>query len=145
MFRSCLAPLIATIFMLGSPLATAQSRPVSGTVTISQVTFALMWSANLGGGTLTFQGRTHDFVIGGLGIGGVGASAFKATGQVYGLRNASDFEGVFGQTRSGYVVGEKGKGKLWLENNNGVVLALTPERKGLALSLGADGVVVKFK
>ena len=70
---------------------------------------------------------------------------FNGTGQVYGLRNASDFEGVFGQTRSGYVVGEKGKGKLWLENNNGVVLALTPERKGLALSLGADGVVVKLK
>jgi hypothetical protein len=133
------------VLAAGVHSAQAQKKPKSGTVTIEQVNVALLWSASLGGGTLTYKGKSYDFVIGGLGVGGIGASSLRATGEVYGLERVSDFEGVFAQARSGYAVGDESRGKLWLENPQGVGLALKADRKGLALTLGADGVVVKFK
>jgi hypothetical protein len=48
-----------------------------------------------------------------------------------------DFEGVYGQARMGWAVGEQGKGQMWLQNSNGVYLRLKARRQGLALSLGA--------
>jgi hypothetical protein len=41
-------------------------------------------------------------------------------------------------------VGEQGKGDMWLQNANGVYLHLKARREGLALSLGADGMVVRL-
>ncbi len=137
--------LVIALAALGGRSVPAQEKARSGTVTISQVNVALMWSASLGGGTLSHAGRSRDFVIGGLGIGGFGASALTATGEVYGLERAEDFEGVFGQTRYGYAIGDESAGKLWLENPKGVVLSLRARRSGLALTAGADGVVIKFK
>jgi hypothetical protein len=127
------------------PTAGAQDKPKSGTVTIEQVNVAMLWSASLGGGTLTYKGKSYDFVIGGIGVGGIGASTLNATGEVYGLERVEDFEGVFGQVRKGFAIADEGGGKLWLQNTNGVVLALHAKRAGLALTMGADGVVVQFK
>ena len=129
----------------GTAPALAEGKPKSGTVTIEQVNVAMMWSASLGGGTLKFKGKSYDFIIGGLGIGGIGASSLNATGTVYGLERAEDFEGTYGQLRKGYVAGDKGSSTLWLENTNGVQLELSATRAGLALALGADGVVIQFK
>jgi hypothetical protein len=36
------------------------------------------------------------------------------------------------------------KGGLWMENPAGVQIHMVPRRSGLALSLGADGVVITF-
>ena len=55
-----------------------------------------------------------------------------------------DFEGVYGQARMGWAVGEQGKGQMWLQNSNGVYLRLKARRRGLALSLEADGMVVRL-
>ena len=33
---------------------------------------------------------------------------------------------------------------MWLQNPNGVYLRLKAKRRGLALSLGADGMLIKF-
>jgi hypothetical protein len=44
----------------------------------------------------------------------------------------------------GWAVGEQGKGQMWLQNSNGVYLRLKAQRQGLALSLGADGMVVRL-
>jgi hypothetical protein len=139
------ATLVTLLAAVVPPTATAENRKPSATVTISQVNVAFMWSASLGGGTLTYRGKTYDFVIGGLGIGGLGASSLNASGDVYGLERPQDLEGVFAQARIGYAVGDESAGKLWLENPNGVVLALKARRSGLALAAGADGVVIKFK
>ena len=68
----------------------------------------------------------------------------KATGTVYNLKDPSDFPGTYGQARYGVAVGSASTGKLWLQNTHGVVLELKAERQGLALSLGADAVYIKF-
>jgi hypothetical protein len=127
--------------------ALAQSAPPpkpSGSVNIHQVQVAFIGSGAIGGGTLYYRGRSYPFKLGGLGIGGFGISTLDATGGVYNLRSLQDFEGVYGQARIGWAVGEHGKGDMWLQNSNGVYLRLKARRRGLALSLGADGMVVQL-
>jgi hypothetical protein len=127
--------------------AFAQSAPparATGSVRIHQVQVAFIGSGTTGGGTLYFRGRAYPFKLGGLGIGGFGISTVDATGSVYNLHRLEDFNGVYGQARYGWAAGEAGKGKMWLQNSNGVYLHLLAKRQGLALSLGADGMVVRL-
>jgi len=71
-------------------------------------------------------------------------SRLDASGNVYNLHRLQDFEGVYGQARTGWALGEQGKGQMWLQNGNGVYLRLKAQRQGLSLSLGADGMVVRL-
>jgi hypothetical protein len=137
---------VATIFA-GASLRSAfgQNAKPSGTVTIHQVQVAFIGSGTGGGGTLLFHGRSYPFTLGGLGIGGIGVSRLNATGTVYNLNRLEDFNGVYGQARTGWAAGKSGKGEMWVENPNGVYLHLHAQRKGLALSIGADGMVIKLK
>ncbi len=125
--------------------AAADDLKKSGTVQIEQVQIAFIGSGNLGGGKLQFAGRSYDFTIGGLGIGGFGVSKITATGEVYNLANLSHFPGRYLQGRYGLVVGDISTGELWLKNAKGVVLHLQAERKGLALSLGADAIYIELE
>jgi hypothetical protein len=138
-------------FLLGISCGTfsfeafAQSdRPASpsGRVTIHQVNVAFIASAAAGGGTLSYKGRAYHFKVGGLGVGGFGASRIDASGSVFNLRQLADFDGVYVQLRSGWAVGDQGKGQMWLRNAHGVILRLKAQREGMALSLGADGMLI---
>ncbi|MFT5181491.1 MAG: hypothetical protein ACI8S3_001375 [Alphaproteobacteria bacterium] len=140
-FSSLLIAAVLTVLVVGAPAA-AQDKTPSGTIEIEQVQVALFWSVNLGGGTLKHKGKTHDFTIGGLGYGGIGASTINATGEVFNLTEVKQIEGVYGQARYGYAAGTDSSGEIWMQNPNGVVIKLDAKRTGLALSLGADGVAI---
>src|SRR5690349_5306614 len=101
--------------------AHAQAPRPSGRVSIKQTQIAFIGSATMGGGTLSYGGKSYPFSISGLGVGGTGASKMEARGEVYNLRSARDFEGVYGQARVGWALGNKGGGQTWLENDKGVV------------------------
>jgi hypothetical protein len=122
----------------------ASPRP-SGRVSIEQIQFAFIGSAAAGGGRLFFRGRTYPFTINGLGIGGIGASRLEATGQVYQLARVRDLQGVYGQVRVGWALANQGDGRLWLQNDKGVVLRLSAKRQGLMLALGADAVHIQLR
>ncbi len=129
------------------PDAFAQPAPPpqpSGSVSIHQVQVAFIGSGAVGGGTLHYRGRSYPFKAGGLGIGGIGVSRLDASGNVYNLHRLQDFEGVYGQARIGWALGEQGKGQMWLQNGNGVYLRLKARRQGLSLALGADGMLVRL-
>jgi hypothetical protein len=131
-----------------APAALAQQRdlgPPTGSISIRQLQVAFIASGEVGGGTLTFRGRTYGVTVGGLGIGGIGASTVNATGTAYGLRRRADFTGAYVQLREGWAVGAAGRGTLWLRNDKGVTLRLVTKRRGLQLSLGADGVLIGWK
>ena len=128
---------------LASPLR-ADTFVESGTVRIEQVQIAFIGSGNLGGGTLTTGGKSYEFTVGGLGIGGFGVSRMVATGTVYNLSNVSDFAGAYVQGRYGLAVGDLSTGELMLTNAKGVALRLKADRSGLALSLGGDAVYIDF-
>lgn len=116
----------------------------TGTITVEQYQVAFIGSGNLGGGKLTFNGKTYSFTIGGLGIGGIGVSRIKASGTVYNLKNLKDFPGAYVQGRYGFAAGDKSGGKLWLQNEQDVVIEIQGDREGLALSLGGDAVYIGF-
>lgn len=124
--------------------ATADDLVQAGTVQIEQVQIAFIGSGNLGGGHLTVGGKSYEFTVGGLGVGGIGISRMTAVGEVYNMSNLADFAGAYLQARYGLAVGSVGAGELWLQNTNGVVLHLDTKREGLALSLGADAVIIDF-
>ena len=133
-------------------IAAAVARPAaaddlkkSGTVQIQQVQLAWIGSGNLGGGKVQFAGRSYDFTIGGLGIGGFGISKITATGEVYNLTNIASFGGRYLQGRYGLALGDVSTGELWLKNAKGVVLHLQAERRGLALSLGGDAIYIELE
>ena len=128
---------------LAAPLR-AETFVPSGKVRIEQVQIAFIGSGNLGGGTLTTGGKSYDFTVGGLGVGGFGLSKMVATGTVYNLTRIADFSGAYVQGRYGMALGDLSTGELVLGNTKGVVLRLNAERKGLALSLGGDAVYIDF-
>lgn len=136
------AAAAAAVWALAVP---AGAQEPSGRVRIEQVQIALLVSGNVGGGVLEFQGASHDFSLGGLGVGGVGAARIEATGEVYNLARLADFEGAYAQGRAGAVAGDQQlQGGLWLVNAKGVEIMLESRREGLALSLGGDAVYIKF-
>ena len=141
-----LAMAVAAVIAIQHGSAFAQSSKIqeSGTVTINQGQIAFIFSANVGGGNLHYQGKTYPFSISGLGVGGFGISSIEATGVVYDLKKLSDFDGAYGQARTGIVFGTVSAGTLWLENSEGVYLRLKAKRKGIALALGADAIIIQF-
>lgn len=142
-----IAALILSV-LLACEGAYAQARPAgppNATVRIKQIQVAFIGSGAIGGGTLRFRNRSYELTVGGLGIGGIGASRLTATGSVYGLNQVEDFPGAYVQIREGWAIGGQGRGTLWLRNAKGVMMRLATQRKGLQLSLGADGVLIEFK
>lgn len=136
--------VLATMAAAGSIGAQTPSAP-SARVEIEQYQVAFIGSGNLGGGTLFYNGKTYPFSIGGLGIGGFGVSKIEATGEVHNLKNVADFAGAYGQARAGAVAADMSTGSLWLQNTAGVAMKLDAKRQGLALSLGADAIVIQMK
>jgi hypothetical protein len=125
------------------PDAVAGLTP-DGTVDMRQVQVAYIGSGSGGSGTLYYRGNAYPFSIGGLGVGGIGASTIDAQGEVYKLRRLADFPGSYAQARYGFAIGNASGGDLWMQNEAGVILHLKAKRTGLMLSLGGDAVVISM-
>jgi hypothetical protein len=140
-----LLPLAGCSSSQNSTQQSVNGQQPDGTVVMNQVQAAFIGSGGGGSGTLTFRGKSYPFAVGGLGIGGIGASTINAQGEVYGLNNVANFPGAYAQGRYGIVVGNASAGDLWLKNEKGVVMHLTAQRTGLMLSLGGDAVIISMQ
>ncbi len=107
-------------------------RP-SGVVTMNQ---AFVSGLGVGNGTLTFGGRTYPFTLTGSLIGLGAISTLQASGEVYKLRDVSQFPGAWIQGTGSLAITSKANGELWLENRNGVVMRLSAAQAGLTFSAG---------
>ena len=121
-----------------------KGKTVDGTVDMKEVQAAYIGSGSAGTGVLVFRGKEHPFQVGGVGIGGIGLSTIDAAGEVYNLRELSQFPGTYGQARYGFAIGTSSAGDLWMQNEAGVILRLKAKREGLILSLGGDAVVISL-
>ena len=137
----CLAACSGSVKV--GPEAVAGLTP-DGTVEMNQVQAAFIGSAGGGSGTLFYGGGVYRFNVGGLGVGGIGASTIDAVGEVYKLRRLADFPGAYAQARYGFAVGTASGGDLWMQNEAGVVMHLKAKRTGLMLSLGGDAMLVSM-
>lgn len=82
-------------------------------------------------GTLKYGGKSYPITVGGLGVGGFGASRLtaSASGTVYGLARWEAFADAYLQVRTGWALGDQGKGTLWLRNDKGVTMRLNTRRQ----------------
>ena len=72
----------------------------------------------------------HKFRVGGLKVGGAGLSGSDAVGEVYGLKNLSDFNGTYSETKAQVTVA-KGASVMDLANERGVKMRLRGKSAGL--------------
>jgi hypothetical protein len=97
-----------------------------------------------GGGTLTYQGKSHDVEVDGLTVGQVGAASIDAVGSVYHLKKLEDFNGTYTAVAGGATIGGGGGG-LVMQNANGVEVTMHATTQGVSLTAGASGVKLSLK
>lgn len=98
-----------------------------------------MW----GDGTLSFGESRHRFTLSGLSILDVGAAELSARGNVYHLKQLSDFDGNYVAVSAGAALAGGG-GAIYLRNPRGVVIKLTSTDIGLRMNLGPDGINISL-
>jgi hypothetical protein len=131
---------IAAIFTALSllPLAGCETPP-SGIPTAHSVA-----GTGVGSGTLTFEGRTYSFTLIGSLIGLGALNTLQASGEVYKLKDVSQFSGAYIQGTGSLAVTTTATGELWLENRNGVIIRLTARQAGLTFSTGRYEIFVEL-
>lgn len=97
-----------------------------------------------GSGVLTFQGKDYPFSISGLSAGEIGLSSLALSGEVFNLKNLSDFNGNYTSVGAGVTIAGGGSGAT-MKNQNGVVMNVVAATKGLTFKLGVDGMKVELK
>ena len=115
-------------------------RP-SGAVTMNQ---AFVSGFGVGNGVLMFRGRSYPFTLTGSLIGLGAISTLRASGEVYRLRDLSEFSGAWIQGTGSLAITTKANGELWLENRNGVVMRLSAAQAGITFSQGRYEVYIQL-
>ncbi len=114
-----------------------------GAVSFDITSIAIGLGVEWGQGILTlYDGSTYSFDIDGISVIDVGVSLVKAEGAVYDLVEAKDIEGDYWVAEIGISYGN-GVSALIMRNNNGVILLVTTEMKGIKLTLAAEGMAIK--
>jgi hypothetical protein len=122
----------------------ADDKTPSGTVSISSKSVAVGVGVKWGGGTLSFNGRSHHFSVDGLSVLDLGVSRIHAKGEVFNLNDVKDFSGHYIAGAEGIAV-SSGSNDVIMRNDKGVVLRLHGAEKGVRLQLGGEGVDIKLK
>ena len=145
-FRNVIGIFFAMFFAAGLVVAADPKKP-DGTVAIEETDFAVILGGSVGGGKLTFQGKVHEFKLGGLTAGAnVGVSKMAATGEVFDLKSVADFPGTYTKFDASASFGGAGGGFLYLKNEKGVVMKLKERSGGLQLNIAsASGVKITMK
>lgn len=131
-----LAALIGTV---------AMASAADGTISLRIVKAGFVVGGSAGDGVLTFQGRKYPISVGGLSYGFTfGASETRFHGKVRNIRRPSDIAGVYAQGGAGAALG-KGAQVVVLTNQNGAILELSGEQKGVIVSLDLSGLALSLK
>ena len=139
------AMFVVPLLLMGNALAADDKTP-SGTLVIDETQVMLLVGGDMGGGTLLFGDNSYSFKTGGIKIGGLGVHKVHMVGEVYDLNDIADFPGVYFVAEAGATLGDSGTAAIWLKNSKGVSLHMkTSEAKGIALSVGVEGLKITMK
>jgi hypothetical protein len=134
---------LLALAMLFGAVSMASAGDGSISLRIYKAGFVIGGSA--GDGVLTFQGRKYPLSIGGLSYGFTfGASETRFRGRVRNIRRPSDVSGVYAQGGAGAALG-RGAQVIVLTNQNGAILELGGEQKGVIVSLDLSGLALSLK
>ena len=135
MRRAILAVLICVLTLAGPATAAKKPPPPVGQITFEATSLGLGATFTWGRGWLTFQGKNYPIRMDGLGIVGVGLTKVRARGQVYNLKKPEDLAGTYAKAEAGAAFVEGAKGFV-ARNNQGVVIELSAEQRGVSFELG---------
>ena len=128
------------IVTTGMPAAAEDIAP-DATLQMKETEVGLLLGGDWGKGKVSFQGAEHAFKMAGAKVGGIGITSSEVSGKVYGLSKIDDFYGTYFKAEAG-ITGVEGREGSWVKNAAGVSLHLKSESKGLALSIGVEGLKI---
>ncbi|QJP15458.1 hypothetical protein G3545_18455 [Starkeya sp. ORNL1] len=134
--------LLALAMLFG---AVSMASAADGSISLRIFKAGFVVGGSAGDGVLTFQGRKYPLSIGGLSYGFTfGASETRFRGRVRNIRRPSDISGVYAQGGAGAALG-RGAQVIVLTNQNGAILELGGEQKGVIVSLDLSGLALSLK
>ena len=143
--RTFLVLAMAAALVLTASMGGAQQEPYPyGTLSIEATQVAAGVGFTWGEGVMTFQGKTVPFKVRGINVVAVGISKINASGEVYNLKNISDFPGNYVVAQAGAAI-IKGPAGLVMKNDKGVVINLKATQEGVQFNLGPDGMKISLK
>jgi hypothetical protein len=122
----------------------AQDKKPDATIELSEGRVAAGIGFSWGGGTLTYQDKTHKVNVEGLSVGEVGITRATARGEVFDLKKLEDFSGNYTAVGAGATVGG-GASSTIMKNQNGVEIRLTSTTQGASLKLAASGIKLTLR
>lgn len=132
-------------FMLAAaPMALAQDRGPSGTMSFSGNAVGVGIGYSWGNGTLDFHGGKYPFAIDGISVVDVGAASFDGAGDVYNMTDPQQLAGTYVAAGVGGALAQ-GASVVALQNQNGVVIHLRTNEEGLRLIFAGSGVSIRLK
>lgn len=143
--RTFILGLAAPVLMLAaSSTVLADAHGMKCSVSISRTEVGFIVSIGGGSGTLTCDGKSHRFRIGGLKLGAAGAAGSDAAGEVMGLTKLEDFNGTYSETKAQATV-VKGQNVMDLANDKGVTMRLRGKAEGFDMQLAGGGLKVTLE
>jgi hypothetical protein len=133
---------VAAVFLSASAHAAADRTP-DATIDLHGGSVALGVGVDWDRGTLHFKGRSVPVKVKGLSLVRVGASKVRASGEIYNLKELSEFAGNYSKVGAGAALAGGGSVSA-MENEYGVVMNLRSATVGVDLDLGVKGVVVSL-
>jgi hypothetical protein len=138
------AALIGLTALIGAGLSTA-AQADNGAISFKIVKAGFVVGGSGGSGTLTFHGKRYPVSIGGISYGFTfGVSETRFHGTVSNIRRASDVAGVYAQAGAGAALGG-GAQAIVLTNQNGAVLTLAGDQRGVIVSADLSGLALSLR
>ena len=138
------AALIGLTALVGAGLSTAAYAD-NGAISFKIVKAGFVVGGSGGSGTLTFHGKRYPVSIGGISYGFTfGVSETRFHGTVSNIRRASDVAGVYAQAGAGAALGG-GAQAIVLTNQNGAVLTLAGDQRGVIVSADLSGLALSLR
>jgi|SRR4029077_6797672 hypothetical protein len=132
------------VWALATTSVLAQSPNPSGKISVQSTSIAAGIGVSWGDGILNFQGKEIHFSVGGLSLVDFGISKASAVGEVYNLKDMSQFPGNYLAGEAGFALAG-GMGGISMRNSNGVIIVLRSASTGAKLQLGPSGLDIKLK
>jgi hypothetical protein len=132
---------VAAIFLscTSVTILAAADRTPDATIDLSGGSVAVGVGIDWAKGTLHFKGLDVPVKVKGLSLVRVGASKMSATGEVYNLKELSEFAGNYSAVAAGAALAGGGAVSA-MQNDHGVVMQLRSTTVGIDLDLGVKGL-----
>ncbi len=100
--------------------------------------------AKLDQAIVTYQDKAYEIRLNGLGVGGAIGVTVTVIGEVHGMTDIMDLEGVYVPELSGPGATDVSSDDLWLGNDHGVQIRLYTDDPDVVIAPGSDEVNLLF-